>query len=380
MAQLLVSDPRLRCVWQAVHDRLCAGAPAETIRSVTIDAAESDTVALLRLRLDTPRQRAAGTTSMPATQRGVRVPISRLRTDLHIDVDTMVTAAVNIGGPIHNRAVARADAAAAREELWTYAADRLPGCPQLVARWRAAGVGDDNIDAVRTAIDAIATCLAAAPFGPPVALPTAAWMATTEPHFFDRPTDPASAGGRLVSAIAETYGHPAGRAIDGLSAHVPGVVDDVLATVGIIKDRLSATVVAFNLPLLDSSGERWTRPVVSLNAYTVTVDPPTPQVNQVLVSENPSLIEHAIQHRWEVAMICTQGMFRSVDHAVLQWLVDHGVYLIYIGDADEHGQLMSTMMVDRYGVDVVALPAGTMYQEDPRALAVAYSALRDELE
>lgn len=351
-------DPRLDAVWAAFHERLCRGEGPTDVKRVTVADATAPTLALLNLLL-TPRT--------PFTSRQVHVPLDRLCDVLVVTPADAAGHAVRVAGPVADRPAARASARGVRDALWAHADRRLAAAPGVAARLRAGGITDGQVAQIRRVIDAVADVLDRIPFDPPRPLAKVAHDVTGDPHFFDHPSRETCAGGRLTAAVAEWAGRP---------GYVPsgGDVDAVLLAAGIIKDRISSTVVALNLTATgDTPVGRMLNAMVglpvNLTAYHLSVAPPTPTVTAVLVTENPSLIEAALERGDDRAMLCTQGVLRSVDHAALRWLADAGVALTYVGDADRQGQGVARLVAGLYAAEVIDLPPGVTFQEHDVAIA-----------
>ncbi|MER5459058.1 TIGR02679 domain-containing protein, partial [Micromonospora sp. NPDC002389] len=232
---LLADDPDLAPLWQAVHGRLCAGEDPAAVTTVRVRGLSRTGVAALRSWLDTTtyrRHRSAVTVAGDVTT----VPLRELLQVLNIEsqaLPQLVERATR--QPIVNRSLANRAAKARRELLWQYTEQRLPHLPRLVARIRTAGVGDDDTDLRRT-VDALAAALTRIPATPPMPLAKLAHDTAGDPHFFDLGT---TAGARLVAAVAELT--------DRAEPTRPDLVRNLLADVGILADRLSATVLLLNV-------------------------------------------------------------------------------------------------------------------------------------
>jgi len=233
------------------------------------------------------------------------------------------------GTPVVNRAEARRDAAELRQELWAYAAGELPDLPGLIARMRATGISGDDAP-VRRLIGALATVVRQLPREPPVSLAKLSHDCACDPHFFDLDTH---AGTRLVSAVAELTGRP--------EPTRPDLVRALLFEVGVIADRLTATVLLHQVQV---TGEgpidrrlRDSDTPVALTLLDLTQNPPILSTQVLTVVENPSILEAAMVSGSRLPLACTSGHLGSVDHALLQLAVDQGVQLRYAGDLDDRG-------------------------------------------
>jgi uncharacterized protein (TIGR02679 family) len=99
---------------------------------------------------------------------------------------------------------------------------------------------------------------------------------------------------------------------------------------------------------------------VALTLLDLTLNPPT-LANQILtVVENPSIIEAAMASGSRLPLACTSGQLSSVDHALLQLVVDQGIRLRYGGDLDDSGLRIAEYIKQSYGAELVAMDAATV--------------------
>ncbi|GAA4259704.1 TIGR02679 domain-containing protein [Dactylosporangium darangshiense] len=348
----LADDPDLAPLWQAVHRRLCAGEPPEAINMVRVAQLSRTGISVLRTWLDTTtarRHRSAVTVTATTTT----VPLRELLRVLHIDgqlLPELVERAT--GQQIVNRSLANRVALARREKLWEYAAQRLPQVPRLVARLRAAGLGDDDTE-TRSTIDALADALALIPAKPPIPLAKLAHDTTGNPHFFDLGT---TTGTRFVAAVAELTDRP--------EPARPDLVRELLADVGILADRLSATVLLYNV---DAIGDgpidqrlRASALPVALTLLDLIATPPILAPVPLTVVENPSVIEVALVRGSRIPLACTSGQLRAVDHVLLQLANRCGVPLRYAGDIDSYGVQIAETVAQLYRAELLAMDATTI--------------------
>ena len=359
----LAGDPELAPLWSVIHERLCAGHEPGSIASVKVPALSAPGVAALRSWLDTSSRRRRGKSSVPVSPSGATVPVRELLEVLGIrpgDLRPLVEQAV--GRPVVNRAAARRNAAGIRQELWAYAADELPNFPGLLARLRATGISDDDAPA-RRLVRALAVAARRLPCEPPVSLAKLSHDCAGDPHYFDLDTYP---GTLLVSAAAEFSGNPEpGR---------PDLVRALLLDVGVIADRLTATVLLHRVKVIgDGPVDRRLRDSdtpVALTLLDLTRNPPTLAPQTLTVVENPSVLEAALARGSRLPLVCTSGHLGSVDHALLQLAADQGIHLQYAGDLDEHGFRIAGQVARTYGAQLIAMDALTIQAAGPEPSAV----------
>ncbi|MEV6929671.1 TIGR02679 domain-containing protein [Dactylosporangium sp. NPDC051485] len=348
----LADDPDLAPLWHAIHRRLCAGESAETINTVRVAQLSRTGVSMLRTWLDTTTSRRRRS-AVSVTAAGTVVPLRELLQVLRIDCQALPYLVERATGEqIVNRSLANRASIALREQLWEYAARRLPQVPRLVARLRAAGLSDDDTDMRRT-IDALADALALVPAIPPMPLAKLAHDTTRNPHFFDLGT---TSGARLVAAIAELTNRA--------EPTRPDLVRELLAGVGILADRLSATVLLLNV---DAIGDgpiderlRTSALPVALTLLDLIATPPTLAAVPLTVVENPSVLEIALIRQSRISLACTSGQLRAVDHVLLQLANRCGVPLRYAGDVDNAGIQIAETVAQLYQAELIAMDATTV--------------------
>jgi uncharacterized protein (TIGR02679 family) len=354
----IVDDPEFAPLWLAIHERLCGGADPARMATVRVHGLSRVAIAELRSRLDTAPRRRRDRSAVAVKDACATVPLRELRKALDISVDDLVPLAERATGrSVVNRAAVRKEAAALRQDLWAYAADRIPALPGLVARMRAAGVGDDE-PGIRRSIDALAAAMSWLPAQPPVSLPKLAHDCAGDPHYFDLNT---LNGARLVGAVAELTGRAEPRRPDRIRA--------LLAEVGILADRLSSTVLLHNVKVagdgvLDRRLREATTPV-PVNLLDLTEHPPTFTRQVLTVVENPSVLEAAMAAGARLPLACTSGHLRGVDHLLLQLAVDQDVALRYAGDLDADGLHVAAYIAQHYGAELVAMDAATVAEAGP---------------
>ncbi|PTA46013.1 TIGR02679 domain-containing protein [Micromonospora sp. RP3T] len=348
----LAADVDLHPLWRAVHGRLCAGTRPEAINTVRVLALSTAGIAQLRTWLDTSTRRRRGTSAVTVSGDTATVPLRELLAALDIDRESLIALVEKaVGEPVVDRSAATLAAADRRAQLWQYATEELPDLPQLVARMRVTGVGEDDTE-IRHSIAALSAALRRIPARPPVPLAKLAHDITGDPHYFDLTT---LNGIRLVAAIAERAGQP--------EPNRPDLVRALLATVGVIADRLYATVLLFNVEAVgDGPIDRRLRDSpapVALTLLDLVHHPPILAPQTLTVVENPSVVEVAFIAGVRQPIACTSGQLRAIDHVLFQLAVAHGVRLRYAGDIDAAGRQIAAVVASTYGAELVAMDDDT---------------------
>jgi uncharacterized protein (TIGR02679 family) len=351
--EFIIADTHLKPLWSAIHDRLCSGADPGSLHTVKVEGLSTVGVATLRTWLDTTTRRRRGNSSVATSDGVTSVPLRELLRVLKINADEVQSLVEQaVGQPVINRSAIRQHAAARREDLWAYASEQLPKLPLLVKRMRAAGVGEDDIP-LRKTIDALASATARLPSNPPVSLAKLAHDCADDPHFFDLDGLP---GKRLVSAVAELSRRE--------EPERPDRVRVLLAEVGVIADRLSATVLLHNVRVIgDGPIDRRLRDSttpVALTLLDLTRHPPVFAPQILTVVENPSVLEAVMTAERTHAFAVTSGQLGSVDHALLQLAHDQGITLRYSGDLDSKGLQIAAAVVRDYGAKLLAMDIDTV--------------------
>ncbi|MEU5273288.1 TIGR02679 domain-containing protein [Streptomyces hygroscopicus] len=361
---LIADDPDLAPLWTAVHDRLCSGQAPETIAAVRVPKLTPAGIATLRSWLDTTARRRSVRSAVAVSASGVRVPLRELLTVLGLTAEHLSPLVERaVGRPVEDRAADRRTAATLRKELWDYTSRVLPHLPALVARMRAAGVADDDAASIRRLVDALAAATSQLPHSPAVSLAKLSHDCAGDPHYFDLDT---TAGTRLVAAIAELAKRP--------EPSRPDLVRALLADYGVIADRLSATVLLYQVQAVgDGPVDRRLREAatpVALTLLDLTRTPPTLAPQVLTVVENPSVLEAAMACDSTGPLACTSGQLSSVDHILLQLAVDQGIHLRYSGDLDGSGLRIAEYVARTYGAELVAMDASTVQDAGPEPSSV----------
>ncbi|MGM1061384.1 DUF2399 domain-containing protein [Saccharothrix sp. Mg75] len=368
----LARDQDLAPLWEAVHRRLCTGARPEAIAGIRVDGLSTNGIALLRAWLDTTTRRRRDKSAVEVRDGAAVVPLRQVLTALGVGTDQLLPLVeLAVGRPVIDSAALRREALAQRRDLWAEVEAKLPTLPGLVARMRAAGTDDEA--SVRRFTDALAKIVSALPCDPPISLAKLSHDNAGDPHFFDLDR---LAGARLVSAVAEWTGKP--------EPTRPDLIRALLTEVGILADRLSATVLLHQVRVVgDGPVDRRLRDATTPVAVTLldlTVHPPTLAPQVLTVVENPSVLEAAMRHRSPLAFACTSGHLGSVDHALLQLAVDQGVALRYAGDLDGPGLRIAGQVATTYGATLVAMSADVVRHAGAEPSAVPFGEPADWLD
>lgn len=348
----LAQDTDLRPLWDAVHGRLCAGTRPEAINTVRVPALTAAGIAQLRTWLDTSARRRRGTSAVTISGDTATVPLRELLPILGVDPAALADLVEKaVGRSVANRSIAAQAAADRRDQLWRYAAEQLPSLPQLVTRMRSSGVGEDDTE-IRHTITALAAAVGRLPARPPVPLAKLAHDVTGDPHFFDIGT---LNGARLVAAIAERAGQP--------EPVRPDLVRALLAGAGVIADRLSSTVLLFNVQAcgdgpIDQRLRDSPTPV-ALTLLDLVLHPPVLAPQTLTVVENPSVLEVAFTTGVRAPLACTSGQLRAIDHVFFQLAVRYDVSLRYAGDIDPAGRQIAAVVAATYGAELIAMDEET---------------------
>lgn len=367
---LIADDPELAPVWKALHVRLCGGQDPTTIATVRVPDLSAAGIATLRSWLDNTARRRRGRSAVAATGTRADVPVRELLGVLGLTPEQLTPLVERaVGQPVVNRAALRQQSDTRRQDLWQYAAEKLPAVPVLLARMRAAGIGDERTEeSIRHFIDSLATAIDGLPYSRPISLPKLSLDCAGDPHYFDLDTLP---GTRLVAAVAELMGRA--------EPSRPDHIRTLLADAGILADRLWATVLLHHVQVvgdgpIDRRLNESTTPV-ALNLLDLVQNPPTFAPQVLTVVENPSVLEAAMSRGDQRPLACTSGHLRAVDHTLLQLATDQGVRLGYAGDIDAAGVQIAQYIAGTYGANVVAMDADTVRAAGPQPSSVALGQL-----
>jgi uncharacterized protein (TIGR02679 family) len=340
-----LADPDLNPLWQALAARLANGEDPARIQQVKIVLSRAGRAMLNAwLAHDTGSGRTAA--RLPTDGDCTVVSLPRLLRALRLSPDDLPAVVVHAVGAYPDRAGDRLRAAQLRNKVWDHAQALLGDAPRLMARLRAAGVADDKADDLLNLINALGRARHRLPLPRPVPLARLALVCAGDPHYFD--LNDSGHGNRLVLL-----------AVDLLNAAVPdspAAERAALARVGVIADRLSQTILTFNLEAcghgptdralqLARSDQR----PVHLTLHDLTAHPPTlSNARPWLVVENPSVVEEALIRNSDLPIACTSGALTAVDHVLLGLARDAGVPMRYNGDLDPVGLAVAEVVRTRY--------------------------------
>lgn len=372
--QALAGDTDLRPLWEAVHERLCAGFEPAQLATVKVVGLPTAGTAILRTWLDTSTRRRRGNSVISVAAGMTQVPLRELLARFNLNAEHLpLIAELAVGRKVVNRSLARKAGAGAREALWVQVASDLAAVPELARRIRTAGVAEADINAVALQARQLGSALAIVnglrkPGAVPVTLAKLAHDCTGDPHAFDLDT---LTGRRLVEAAAELLGKA--------EPSRPDAVRALLSRVGVLADRLSTTVLVLNM---SASGPgpvderlRLGGGPVPLTLYDLTLHPPELVAKPLLVVENPSVLEAAMALGFTGPLACTSGHLRAVEHAFLQRAVDCGVPLSYAGDVDRDGLIIATQIQALYGARLAGMDADVVAKAGSCPSAVPLGAL-----
>lgn len=338
----LASNPHLRPLWQAVHDRLCRG--NVSARSViTLRGAGADT----RREVDRLLGRVSHAEPLRVTLGALDEALGRAGTT----AVAMVSEAV---GPVVDRAVLRTEAAASRSAAWRQVIGHPTAAEPEVAAWlgqlRAQGrlSRAGGASAVMAALDVLSLL----PRPSPVGRAVLAAAVLGGDHGGEHGLDDTAPVGRLVLA--------------GLAARrcesVPGGAAEraaLWATAGVSVDAVSVPALTLGLrpeavgPLTEAA-TRWADSGVPLPvpaAALVAEEWRLPSGTTVSVCENPTVLEAAAAALGAASppVVCVSGMPGRAVTLLLDALGRTGCLLRYHGDFGAGGIAIANLVIDRHG-------------------------------
>ena len=364
-----LNDPQLLPLWHEIKKRLIATGDLTKVRTVRV---QLSTAGLARLNGWFAQSRAA---RLSASNGWVRVPLDKLSAALGPDTDLHTVLHNTVGLP--DAVQPRLRLLTMKADFWTSAELRLPKTPALVQHLRLGGLTDTTLEQRGRLIEALARAHDVLPLRRPVPLPRLAYHCAADPHYFDF-NHPGN-GSKLVLLAAELLGEKPTVARSPLERF------HLLTRCGVVPDRISSTVIVLNIDAVGHSqiddivrqARAAPRPL-HLSLHDLTMSPPKfSNAESVRVVENPSVLEEALIRRYRGPLACTSGTLSAVDHCFLQMLVHDGVPIVYSGDEDSSGRLITQVVRNRYGADelvVQSSPASRsnrdslVYQEDHRIL------------
>lgn len=264
--------------------------------------------------------------------------------------DGLATAVVTLTGPVTERAAV----AAALERAWREAfapleavVDDQPGLAAWYLSVRDTGLVRrlaGNPEEARPLLDDLAKVIRNLP-GTGEPLGTFAARVTNHAHSLD--------DGRPLATLTLNAARALSGVPDGKGAEWRR---DVWASVGLLKDEVSSTVLTMGLPGddLTPTGRAlaaWCdagQPVV-LTLRQLVRDPPRLSAQPVAVCENPAVISMAADRLGPACrpLVCTNGQPGAAVLHLLRLLVDAGADLAYHGDFDWGGLRIGNVLFDR---------------------------------
>ncbi len=335
--------PGLRPLWRELARRLGASArPVRRVRLRGLDDAQRDALADLLGLAHRPE---------PDTT----VTVAHVAAALRLDADGLRQLVARLVGPIDDRAARRERDRDARHRLWADvdAAVHGRGLSPWVARLRAAGVPDGDVDAHRQRLAPVLALVAALPLDPAQPLAVVAQRYLGDPHALDLTT---WAGATVAEAAATLSGHPAPTNAQATR--------DALATVGLLTDALSAPVLTLGLrghgagpdhawlAAMADAGEP-----VTLTASQLRRWPIPEAATDVHVVENPTVVAAVADAGIRRPLVCTASWPTQAGVVLLDQLRAAGARLHYHGDIDPTGLVLAEHHRTRFGASPWRLTA-----------------------
>ncbi|MFJ2375227.1 TIGR02679 family protein [Streptomyces sp. NPDC087769] len=280
----------------------------------------------------------------------------------------LAAAVVALTGPVTLLGQARAE----EQRAWAHAyapldalVDEVPALRGWAERLRNDGLVRRLAGTPTAAADLLgrtATVVRALPVEPPVSLPAFASRLLGSAHALDDGTPLctlALSGARALTGVPDGSGAQGRR--------------EVWASVGLLRDELSSTVLALNLrgtPALDWLADAGEPAVLTLRQLTRC--PPRSAPPTVRICENPAVLAAAADTYGTrcAPLVCLQGQPSAAALVLLCHLQTHGSRLRYHGDFDWGGLRIAAVLLRRvswspwrytaadYRAAVHALPAG----------------------
>ncbi|MHA6781977.1 TIGR02679 family protein [Pseudonocardia saturnea] len=335
----VVADPALVPLWKAVHERLSSGRPVSTILVTGLDDAGRAAVADL-----------FGMDRLPGAD--FRVTLSRLDAVLREATGTDARAVVrHVIGPVGNRVAQREEAAAERDELWSWLRGHVVVREQPILQEWVDGLrraGAPSVPAARALVEQALAVLARLPAdGQP--LPSFADAVLNSPHALDEGT---RAGALVLRAVATMRGVPP-----------PSSAEDrrrLWEEVGVSEDQLSVSVLAAGLhpagagvlaTMLRACAAAGHAAAVTLAQLRDPGDWTYHGGGVVHVVENPSVLALALNRFGNRCppLVCTSGWPNSAGIMFLRRLSGAGQEVRYHGDLDGDGVRIAAYVLAKVG-------------------------------
>lgn len=336
-AELVVraDRPGLAPLWAELARRLGASdRPVRTVRLTGLQDVHRDALADL-----------LGKATRPTSD--TTVAVAHVCRALRVDEVTLRRLVEQLQGHVGNRAAQRSAQQASRTRLWAdvEAAVTGRGLDGWVARLRAAGVPDGDVEAHRRRLAPVLATVERLPLDQPVPLAVVAHRHLGDPHALDQGS---WAGALLVDAAAVLAGRePPTSAEQARTA---------LAEVGILADHLSSPVLTLGLRgtgagpaagWLDDMADAG-EPVM-LTASQLRRWPLWVGEGAVHVVENPSVVASAAAVGVERPLVCTASWPTHAGVLLLDQLQAGGARLHYHGDIDPTGLVLTEHHRRRFG-------------------------------
>ncbi|WP_306184383.1 MULTISPECIES: TIGR02679 family protein [unclassified Streptomyces] len=322
----LLGDPGLAWFVDRVRQRMSRGRPLTG--SVTLsDPDASQRRAAERLLGRAPR--SSGSLSIRLAT------VDEILRRSGVSPDGLAVAVVALTGPV----VLRAETRNREERAWEEAYAPLGLLDAELARW-AERIRRDGLvrrlartpEVAGPLVEAAVRALRALPASPPTARATFAARNLSGAHALDDGTPLATL---VLSGIRCLTGFP-----DGSGAQWRR---EAWASVGLLKDDLSSTVLTLNLrgtPALDWMADAGEPTVLTLRSLTGR--PPVasaPTTGTVHICENPAVLSAAADTLGPACppMVCLQGQPSAAALTLLRDLSTHGARLLHHGDFDWGG-------------------------------------------
>jgi uncharacterized protein (TIGR02679 family) len=286
----------------------------------------------------------------------VRLPVARLVTALRVDGQEGLRAAVEARvGTIPDRRLARAEARAARGDLWAWFEERVAGLPDgpRLGPWvdtvRAAGVPGGDVARHRRRLAGVLAVVAALP-ADGVGLAALADDLLGDPHGLDRGR---TAAALVLDAVAVARGRPRPADAEGVRL--------LWEEVGVAPDPLSSTVLALGLWPADAhplgawlraaaaAGEPAVLTLAQLRRWPLT---PLRADCRAFVVENPSVMAAAGAAGiggGGAPLVCSSGRPTVAVVTLLRQLGAAGAPLLQHADLDGAGLGITAWLAERAG-------------------------------